>query len=248
MNHSAKLQSKISLTIPILSLDRKQINEALVQKFGQRYTIAGKVFLDNQTQKYCLIEILENSDHFINYCQSLESDIPIEDFQDCVAIVVLTSYKLGYVSCCQLAQYAEIFLNLGGVMVIADTTAKVIDKAEWLTKCNSEDVFDIYLLYVILVEEESYYYSCGMNNFGKPDVSLDLSEDIGLANYVINVFNYYRLTESVIIQENQTFQPDLECPKYQIIWREEQQKVLSGIWHLARIDKDQILDISYEIN
>lgn len=227
---------------------QEKIIKSLAEKFAARYTVAGKVFLDTETQEYCLIEFLENSDRCLNYDRTLESDISLANLQNCSNVAVLTSFKLGYVACRQMAQYAETLLKLGGVAVIVDPAEKVVTKTEWLAKCNSKDIFDIYLLYVTLVEGASCYYSCGMNNFGKSDVSLDLSEDIGLANYVMNVFNYYRLTDYVIIQEQQTFQPDLECPKYQITWLEDRQEIMLGRWHLSRINSDLDLEISYEIS
>jgi hypothetical protein len=65
-----------------------------------------------------------------------------------------------------------------------------------------------------------------MHNFGKADVAfakrgrspIALTEDFSLAIYVMNVFNYYRLTESPILQDGHTFQPDITCPQYQMKW------------------------------
>ncbi|NJL53195.1 MAG: hypothetical protein HC930_15230 [Hydrococcus sp. SU_1_0] len=87
-----------------------------------------------------------------------------------------------------------------------------------MARHNSQDVFEIYALFVMLIEGDDYYYSCGMHNFGKADVAIAITEDLGLATYVMNVFNYYRLTESPILQDGHTFQPDIECPRYQIEW------------------------------
>ncbi len=88
---------------------------------------------------------------------------------------------------------------------------------DW-TDYNSDDLFDIYSLYVVLLEGDNYYFSCGMHNFGKTDVAVAITEEMSLAIYVMNVFNYYRLTECAILQDGHTFQPDIESPTYQIKW------------------------------
>ena len=73
----------------------------------------------------------------------------------------------------------------------------------------------------------------------KPTSAIALNEDIGLAIYVMNVFNYYRLTESPILDEH-TFQPDIESPTYRLKWIEDRYESDSllhnphGKWDLDR--------------
>ena len=58
----------------------------------------------------------------------------------------------------------------------------------------------------------------------------------------MNVFNYYRLTESPILEDGHTFQPDIESPTYEMKWTEYQDEIDSwrynahGEWHLSRLE------------
>ena len=110
------------------------------------------------------------------------------------------------------------------------------------TDYNSNDLFDIYSLYVALLEGDNYYYSSGMHNFGKTDVAVAITEEMSLAIYVMNVFNYYRLTECAILQDGHTFQPDIESPIYEIKWIPDYEYEIDsclynpyGRWYLTRL-------------
>jgi hypothetical protein len=164
----------------------------------------------------------------------------IDNYQQ---IVYLISNDVGYDSCLEIAKFTEILLSIGGIAVQVESAGIAHDRNKWLANYNSEDVFDIYSLFVVLVEGDNYYYSCGMHNFGKADAIVDLTEDINLAIYVLNVFNYYRLTEFPILLDGQTFQPDLASPIYQIKWTESNKVEVDdsllfnpyGRWHLTKL-------------
>jgi hypothetical protein len=141
-----------------------------------------------------------------------------------------------------MAKLAQVLLQIGGVAVKLESTGIFHDKDRWLACSNVDDVFEIYSLFVTLIEGDDYYYSCGMHNFGKADVAIFLTEERSLAVYVMNVFNYYRLTESPILQDGHTFQPDITCPKYQIEWMEDQENNQDsyqhnphGRWYLQKL-------------
>ena len=155
-------------------------------------------------------------------------------------IIYLISTDTNYDSCRLLAKLGQIFLSIGGMGIKVDSGGIAHNSDKWLANYNSDDVFDIYSLYVALVEGDEQYYSCGMQNFGKADVAVSLTEDVGMAIYLMNVFNYYRLTESPILQDEHTFRPDIESPSYKMNWTEdtehgsESQLYNShGRWHLS---------------
>ena len=237
-------QGKISLLVSIVP-SYEEVITSLANRYKGQYDIAGEIFIDNQTSEYCLINVyrLTNSVRSLLISElELSEELEIEK---CSTAVALTSYKLGYAACEKMARYVSIFLNLGGIAAVNVSTGILRNKDQWLANYDSEDVFDLYRLYAHSVQGDDYYYSNGMENFGKADVSMDLTEELGLANYVMNVFNYYRLTESAILKDGQTFQPDLECPMYRMQWGEWEDNPF-GKWHLSRVSSD--LDISYEVN
>jgi hypothetical protein len=253
------LKNKIVICLPMTLKTREAILSSLVEKYRINYLFAGKVFQDNATNECCAIDLydLAKSD-LVRLSKLLEqeqvSNTTLEEIDNCSQIVYLTSDNLGYDACLKMAKYAQVFLSIGGIAVKVESTGIVHEKDKWLANYNSEDLFDIYSLFVTLVEGDDYYYSCGMQNFAKADVSIDITEDIGLATYVMNVFNYYRLTESVMLKDGQTFQPDLECPIYRMQWSkyDNDYEINStlynhyGKWHLSRVVED--LEINYQVN
>lgn len=237
------------MSIPIAWESRAEIASALLDRYGMDYVFLGRIFQDRVNHQSCLIDILDY--------QKLDSSnnlaTPVKRQNSPSKVVYLTSEDLGYDACLKMAEFAQLFLNVGGIEVKVNSTGIVRSKSQWLENYNSQDVFDIYSLFVTLIEADSYYYSCGMKNFGLADVSIDITEDAGLAIYVMNVFNYYRLTESVVLRDGQTFQPDIECPRYRMEWKEWQESAIDsllynpgGKWHLYRVFDD--LDISYRLN
>ena len=226
------MNGRIVLSIPIDLNSRQNIAAALESKYGTDYVFIGRVFRSTITDESCEIDICplqktkSQADTSDRNCLTLRNEfefaghldeITLQQLDRCQQIIYLTSTKVGYQACLQIARLAVVLLKIGGIAVKLES-ADVAHSREWLSNYNSDDVFDIYSLYVALVEGEEYYYSCGMHHFGKADVAIALTEDISLAIYVMNVFNYYRLTESPILQDGHTFQPDIECPQYVLEW------------------------------
>ena len=238
------MNSKIVISIPIELNNRRAIATALENKYGTDYVFVGQMFQSTITQNSCQIEISDRNLELINTFELTGQDkisaTTLQQLHRHQQIIYLTSTDTGYNACCQIARYTQILLNIGGIAVKVESAGIVHEKTKWQTNHDSNDVFDIYSLFVNLIEGDDYY-SCGMHNFGKADVALSLTEDIGLAIYVMNVFNYYRLTESPILQDEHTFQPDIESPTYRLKWIEDRYESDSlmhnpfGKWYLSRV-------------
>ncbi len=240
------MANRVVVCIPIGFKSRQEIASALVNKYGTDYLFVGRVFQATTINAGCEIDI-RNYD--VSLASAFEiagedkiSSITLDQIDHHQQIVYLISTAAGYDACLNIARFTQVFLDIGGIAVKVESAGIAHEKNKWLVHYNSEDVFDIYSLFVTLIEGNDNYYSCGMHNFGKADVSIDIAEDIGLAIYVMNVFNYYRLTESPILQDGHTFLPDIESPTYQIKWTEadeyEADSLLHnpyGKWHLFRI-------------
>lgn len=189
---------QIIISIPLKLSSRQAIASALWERYGTEYLFLGRFLEETNTHESCQIEIVSQDSCSNNH------------------LVRLISPVVGYATCRQIARFVRVFLELGGMRVNVESAEIAHSPDKWLDLYNSEDVFDIYSLFVGLVEAEDIYYSRGMHHFGQPDVVLATTEEISLAVYVMNVFNYYRLTELPILQDGHTFQPDLESPRYSI--------------------------------
>lgn len=242
-------KNKIVISIPIELESRQDIASALLAQYDLDYLFMGRILQEVESSKSCQIDITPISDSKSNLSKLIEiqgqekiSTTAQTKINNSHQIVYLTSNNIGYQACVEIAKFAQIFLSIGGAIVNVESTGIVHEGSKWTANYDSQDVFDIYSLYVGLVEGEDFYYSCGMNNFGKADVAINLTEDIGLAIYVMNVFNYYRLTESPILQDGHTFQPDIESPRYKMqLVADDEHEIDSlqynpnGRWHLHRI-------------
>ena len=262
------MTDKIIICIPINLKTRPEIASALVNKYGTDYIFIDRIFRSTVSNESCQIDICDRAaypegyrvaeakphrqktdSHGSNLVEAFKiagqdklSELTLQQIDNCSQVVYLTSTNTGYDSCLQIARFAVVLLNIGGIAVKVESAGIASDRDRWLANYNSDDPFEIYSLFVMLIEGDNFYYSCGMHNFGKADVAIELTEDLGLAIYVMNVFNYYRLTETPILQDDHTFQPDIESPKYRLKWMIDNESQISsplynpfGRWHLFRI-------------
>lgn len=247
------LMSQIVLCIPTVLTSRQAIASALVDKYGTDYLFMGRLLRSNIDQQSCSIDICDRdlnlASDFALLGQETINAATLTEIEQHKKIIYLISTDTKYDACILLAKLAQIFITIGGIGVKVDSGEIVHSSDKWLANYNSKDVFDIYSLYVALVEGDEQYYSCGMQNFGKADVAVSITEDVGMAIYLMNVFNYYRLTESPILQEGHTFRPDIESPRYKMNWmidtKHESDSQLynsHGRWHLSVSNKKIIND------
>ena len=256
------MTDKIVICIPI-KLKTKDLASALAARYSQEYIYVGGMLRSTVGDESCQIDICDRQTPPTNWSlipsqlpeysanlvdafkiagQGKISQFTLQQIDSCPQVVYLTSTDRGYDSCLQMAHLARIMLDIGGIAVKVESAEIAHDRDRWLASYNSDDPFEIYSLFVVLVEGDDFYYSCGMHNFAKADVAIEITEDVGLAIYVMNVFNYYRLTESPILQDNHTFQPDIQSPKYRLKWMIDNESRISsplynsfGRWHLNRI-------------
>jgi hypothetical protein len=243
------MKSLISICIPINLKNRQEIAAALEERYSTEYIFMGRIFQSTITQKSCAIDIIANregnlAEDFQLAAQDKLELATIGEINHCPLVIYLTSTTTGLDACREMAEFAQVLLQIGGIAVKVESAGIAHDQPRWLAHYDTDDVFEIYSLFVILIAGEDYYYSCGMHNFGKADVAIAITEDLGLAIYVMNVFNYYRLTESPILQDGHTFQPDIECPRYQIEWMMDRENATDsyqhnpqGRWRLQRCDQ-----------
>ena len=242
--------NQIVVCIPTEFDSRQALAAALESKYGTEYVFIGRIFRSTTTQDSCEIQISDRSAELIEAFELVEwamstllkdnTATTLQQIARHQQVVYLLSNDTGYEACRQIARLAGVLLNVGGIAVKVESAGIAREKAWWLERCGSDDVFDIYSLFVTLIEGDNYY-SCGMHNFGKADVAIAMTEDLSMAIYVMNVFNYYRLTESPILQDGHTFRPDIESPAYRLQWIEDRESSTEllhnthGRWYLSRI-------------
>lgn len=235
--------NRIVVCIPTEFNSRLELAAALESQYSTEYVFIGRMFQSTTTKDSCEIQIGDRNTELVEAFELVEENTAttLQQIARHQQVIYLISNDTGSEACRQIARLAGVLLNVGGIAVKVETAGMAREKAWWLERCNSDDVFDLYSSFVALIEGDNYY-SCGMHNFGKADVAIATTENLGLAIYVMNVFNYYRLTESPILQDGHTFRPDIESPAYRLQWTEDRESNtdsllhnIHGRWFLSRV-------------
>jgi hypothetical protein len=110
----------------------------------------------------------------------------------------------------------SVLIQLGGIGVKVESAGIAHSTEDWLGLAQSNEPFDVYLAYVTLINGDDVYYSCGMHNFGLPDVSMVKAENPENAAYVMNTFNGYCIFEAPQLNDGHTFSISANSAKYRL--------------------------------
>ena len=166
------MNSRIVISIPIALNNRQAVAAALESRYGTDYVFIGRVFRSTITPDSCQIEMSDRDDESTSTFELTEDRISATTLQQLEThqqIIYLTSTATGYEACKEMARSTQALLNIGGIAVRVESAGIAHEPAKWQANYDSNDVFDIYSLFVTLIEGDDYYYSCGMHNFGKAD-------------------------------------------------------------------------------
>jgi hypothetical protein len=89
-------------------------------------------------------------------------------------------------------------------------------REHWLEHAGSENPVGIYALFVQLIGSDARSFSCGMHNFGLPDAAAPATLDVREGSELLNVFNFYQLTEAPDLHDGETFSADSGSPRYRL--------------------------------
>jgi hypothetical protein len=116
----------------------------------------------------------------------------------------------------RLAKFTEVISRSGGIAVKLETSGIAHEWERWFSLLRSENPFDHYCASVVLTGDERHYYSCGMHNFGLPDVQISRSFDMQEAADLMNQFNYYQIVEKPSLESGHTFSLTADSPRFRI--------------------------------
>jgi len=143
----------------------------------------------------------------------------------------------------QLALAGAEILKAGGIGVRIDTAGKAFEKSKWLQYLKSFEETDLFEMFVLssIVHKDGTVFSCGMHNLGLKDTIVS-GKDFQASVDLISIFGYYQIFDKPVILRNQTFQPNLQSPKY-VITEELKQPYKGsvlygnpfGMWRLTKI-------------
>lgn len=111
---------------------------------------------------------------------------------------------------------ARGLLHAGGMAVKVETTGIAHSARDWLALTEHPGVEAFYFAFVILVEKEGVFFSCGMHNMGLPDAIVPDSIDPDEAGAALESFLVFVLEQTPELAEGDTFRDTPDSPPYRL--------------------------------
>src|SRR5262245_24602456 len=141
----------------------------------------------------------------------------------------------------RILKFTRTVLAAGGIAIKLESSGAAHEAARWIALLESDDLFDLYSASVVLVGDDSHYYSCGMHHFSLPECQTSNVVEINAAADLINRFNFYQIAEHPVLAPGQTFGLAADAPRYRLDLipdRRHDKAHLShnrhGLWDLVR--------------
>lgn len=145
----------------------------------------------------------------------------------------------------RLLKYTELARQLGGIAIKIESSGVGHSWERWFQLVGSQNPFDWYCAIVMLLAEESFYYSCGMHQFKLADAALEKHLDARESANLLNKFNYWRMIEPRELKTGETFRLDDSVRRYRLELRPDPMNPPGdlfhnpyGLWHLALVAVD----------
>lgn len=205
-----ELNQKIILCIPgVWENHQALLHALLINETG--YIYAGSIIKSLTSEYYAEIEEYENdpnvSEIFRSFSLGRFSESELEKIEQ-HSMVVYVVCKGGSIELVQQALLlGQALLKAGGLAIKVETSGLTHLKNDWLSY-NATNTVDLFKSFIPIISDDNLLYSCGMQQFGKPDACIN--QKVDQASYILNHFLLYLLIENPELLENQTFSADEE--------------------------------------
>jgi Domain of unknown function (DUF4261) len=142
----------------------------------------------------------------------------------------------------RILKFTEVLSKCGGIAIKLETSGISHEWEHWFELLNSNNLFDTYCASVVLVGDADFYYSCGMHNFGLPDVQISNSFDALAAADLMNQFSYWRILEKPVLKSGHTFSLTTSSPYFRLELLQDERHSEddlfhnpNGLWELQQI-------------
>jgi len=149
----------------------------------------------------------------------------------------------------RLLKFTSLLRKIGGFAVKIESTGVAHTWEVWLNLIASENPFDQYRGFVVLIADENHFYSCGMHNFGLPDCQVSRPLPVGEAADTMNRFNVFQIVEKPTLASGHTFSLTAESPCYRLSLIDDPrhgEDVLfrnpNGLWDMKRVEPSAVTD------
>jgi hypothetical protein len=143
----------------------------------------------------------------------------------------------------KIIDFTRLMQRVGGFGVKVESAGVAHQWSHWFEQITSENPFDWYRTFVVLVGDERYYYSCGMHHFCLSDVEVARQPEISEAANLMNRFNYWQIVEEPQIDSGHTFSITAEAPHFRLRRVPDSRHPegdlfhnTSGLWRLEEVE------------
>ena len=133
----------------------------------------------------------------------------------------------------RVASFCRVLQQAGGIAVKVESAGVAHEWNIWFAILASENLFDLYRSFVVLIADKAHYYSCGMHHFNLPDVEVSKSTEIKEAADLMNQFNYWQIVEEPKIAPGHTFSIKPDSTRYKITRLDDTRHKAEDLFHNA---------------
>jgi hypothetical protein len=215
------MSEQIIIGVPGIWQNQREVMQALASK-NAGFILAGFTLMDTATQETAFVELHEPDPRLVDVFETC--GYPWIDEQDLEQIAAhrstlwVLSSDVSISQARRMMNAGSALLKAGGLAVKVETSGVAHSASRWNQFAESAELFPLYCAYVNLISGDQAIYSCGMHNFGLPDVSV--CDEIGeeQATQLLNHFNCYQLEELPPLEEGHYFSLDEASPRYRLAY------------------------------
>ena len=223
------MSEQIIIGVPGVWKNPSEIAQAVARQ-NQDLMFAGFTLMDSVTQDVSFIEWHEHDPRLVDVFEALGqpwiNEKDLANIAQHRGTLWVMSSEVSLAHARRMMKVGQTLLKAGGLGVKVETSGVAHSAQRWQTLTNSAALADsddatspVYCAFVNLVEGAETDYSCGMHNFGLPDVSLPKHADGPdgmVAAQVLHQFNQYQLNALPQFNDDDIFSLEENMPRYSL--------------------------------
>jgi len=115
----------------------------------------------------------------------------------------------------RMLKFTGIIRDLGGIAVKVESCGIAHTMERW-NDLLSGNLFEAYCAGVVLVRDDTYFYSCGMHHFGLPECEVSSTTPIEEATHLMNQFNFWQIHDKPKLSPGETFSLTETAPRFRL--------------------------------
>jgi hypothetical protein len=200
-----------------------------------RYTFAGGILADVEHQDQVTVQFLGRHPRMLEAFEAAtRGDLPPD-----VASAITSHRSTIYLRFrsnlveerLRILKFTTLAKRLGGMAIKLESSGVGHWWERWFQLLGSKNEFDWYCAVVMLLAEDSRYYSCGMHHFGLPDSAVEKRLVIREAANLINKFNYWRIINQPTLRSAELLRLDESGARFRLLWEPDRLNPEGDLFH-----------------